>query len=112
MSGEASGGRQPTTVNVADLDIAQLVDVKRQLDQASVMTMIIYGDHDLLRFCFAQELEHLTSSFAQLKQAQAKFNACADNVTQIAPPNASSTFFASRQPRPCRSSLTSFAFYR
>jgi hypothetical protein len=41
MSAEASGGRQPppptttTTVNVADLDIAQLADVKRQLDQAS-----------------------------------------------------------------------------
>lgn len=33
----------------------------------------------------AQELEHLTSSFAQLKQAQIKFNACAENVTQIAP---------------------------
>ena len=39
MSGEASGGRQPTTVNVADLDIAQLADVKRQLDQASVIQM-------------------------------------------------------------------------
>jgi len=70
MSGEASSGRQPTTVNVADLDIAQLADVKRQLDQ---------------------ELEHLTSSFAQLKQAQAKFSACAENVTQIAPPNANNT---------------------
>jgi len=41
MSGEASGGRQPTTVNVTDLDIAQLADVKRQLDQAS-MSMIIW----------------------------------------------------------------------
>lgn len=110
MSGEASGGRQPTTVNVADLDIAQLVDVKRQLDQASVIIMIIYGT---MTYCgCAQELEHLTSSFAQLKQAQAKFNACADNVTQIAPPNASGTFFTSRQPRPRRSSLTLFAFYR
>jgi len=66
--GDVSGGRQATTttVNVADLDISQLADVKRQLDQ---------------------ELEHLTSSYAQLKQAQVKFNACAENVMQIAAPN-------------------------
>lgn len=42
MSGEKSGGRQPTTVNVADLDISQLADVKRQLDQASP---IHFRDH-------------------------------------------------------------------
>jgi len=51
------------TINVADLAIPQLMDVKRQLDQ---------------------ELEHLTSSFTQLKQAQAKFQSCAENVTQLA----------------------------
>ncbi|KAG8799878.1 subunit of tubulin prefoldin, partial [Serendipita sp. 399] len=50
-------------INVADLDIPQLLDVKRQLDQ---------------------ELEHLTSSFGQLKQAQAKFNSCAENIKQLA----------------------------
>lgn len=50
-------------INVADLEVPQLLDVKRQLDQ---------------------ELEHLTASFGQLKQAQAKFNACADNVSQLA----------------------------
>ena len=82
-------------VNVADLDIAQLADVKRQLDQASVIQTsrsfiwITYCDFDC-----TQELEHLTSSFAQLKQAQAKFSACAENVTQVAPPNAS-TFLVS-----------------
>jgi len=66
MSGEAKrvGDGQPKSVNVADLDIAQLADVKRQLEQ---------------------ELEHLRASFAQLKQAQAKFNACAEHVTQIVP---------------------------
>ncbi|KAG8788879.1 subunit of tubulin prefoldin [Serendipita sp. 401] len=50
-------------INVADLDAPQLLDVKRQLDQ---------------------ELEHLTSSFGQLKQAQGKFNTCAENVKQLA----------------------------
>lgn len=51
------------TIDVADLEVQQLLDVKRQLDQ---------------------ELEHLTSSFGQLKQAQAKFKSCAENVTQLA----------------------------
>lgn len=93
MSGEASSGRPPTTVNVADLDLAQLADVKRQLDQASAIR--ISRSFISITYCdCTQELEHLTSSFAQLKQAQAKFNACAENVTQVAPPNAS-TFLAS-----------------
>ena len=36
-----------------------------------------------------QELSHLTNSFAQLRQAQAKFKACMDNVKQITPENKS-----------------------
>ncbi|KAF8346403.1 Prefoldin alpha-like protein [Amanita rubescens] len=42
----------PQTISVTDLDIAQLAD----------------------------ELNHLTNSFAQLKQAQAKFKTCIKNV--------------------------------
>lgn len=38
-----------------------------------------------------QELEHLTNSFAQLKQAQAKFKACATAVEEVAPKNESSS---------------------
>ena len=34
-----------------------------------------------------QELNHLTNSFAQLKQAQAKFKACLENVTEVKPEN-------------------------
>jgi prefoldin alpha subunit len=30
-----------------------------------------------------QELNHLTNSFAQLKQAQAKFKACIENVNEV-----------------------------
>ncbi|KAF8808936.1 Prefoldin, partial [Phlegmacium glaucopus] len=45
-----------------DLDIAQLTEVRKQLED---------------------ELNHLTYSFAQLKQAQAKFNACIENVNEV-----------------------------
>ncbi|KAF9510880.1 hypothetical protein BS47DRAFT_1487205 [Hydnum rufescens UP504] len=54
------------SVNVQDLDLPQLTEVKRQLDE---------------------ELGHLTNSFAQLKQAQAKFKACVENVAEINPSN-------------------------
>jgi len=53
---------QPQTINVADLDIAQLGEVRKQLEE---------------------ELNHLTNSFAQLKQAQAKFKACIENVNEV-----------------------------
>ncbi|KZT30141.1 Prefoldin-domain-containing protein [Neolentinus lepideus HHB14362 ss-1] len=57
---------QPQQINVADLDIAQLGEVRTQLEE---------------------ELNHLTNSFAQLKQAQTKFKACIDNVGEINPNN-------------------------
>ncbi|KAF8224902.1 Prefoldin alpha subunit [Tricholoma matsutake] len=53
---------QPQTVSVADLDISQLADVRKQLEE---------------------ELNHLTNSFAQLKQAQAKFKACIQNIGEV-----------------------------
>ncbi|KAF8598743.1 Prefoldin alpha subunit [Ceratobasidium sp. AG-I] len=57
-------------INVADLDLPQLNDVKKQLDD---------------------ELTHLTNSFAQLKAAQSKFRGCLDNVSEIKPANSSKT---------------------
>ncbi|KAF9495017.1 Prefoldin alpha subunit [Pleurotus eryngii] len=61
---------QPQQINVADLDLNQLSDVKRQLEE---------------------ELNHFTNSFAQLKQAQAKFKACVQNVSEIKPENQNKT---------------------
>ncbi|TFK38519.1 Prefoldin [Crucibulum laeve] len=61
---------QPQTVNVSDLDVGQLSEVRKQLEE---------------------ELNHLTNSFAQLKQAQAKFKACIDNVNEVKPENKGKT---------------------
>ncbi|THH05948.1 hypothetical protein EW145_g4431 [Phellinidium pouzarii] len=55
---------QSQTINIADLDVPQLKDVRRQLEE---------------------ELQHLTGSFQQLKAAQAKFRACLENVAEIKP---------------------------
>ncbi|KAL9708976.1 subunit of tubulin prefoldin [Leucoagaricus gongylophorus] len=60
----------PQTIRVGDLDITQLADVKKQLDD---------------------ELAHLASSFSQLRQAQAKFKACIHSITQIRPQNSHNT---------------------
>ncbi|WWD22330.1 prefoldin, alpha subunit [Kwoniella shandongensis] len=51
-------------VNITDLEPAQLQEVKKQLDQ---------------------ELEHLTNSYSQLKQAQTKFRSCVENVSSLSP---------------------------
>ncbi|KAF9466738.1 Prefoldin [Collybia nuda] len=61
---------QGQPVNVSDLDVAQLSDVRKQLEE---------------------ELNHLTNSFAQLKQAQAKFKACIENVAEVKPANRGKT---------------------
>ncbi|KAF9233260.1 Prefoldin alpha subunit [Melanogaster broomeanus] len=61
---------QPQQINVADLDIQQLADVRRQLEE---------------------ELNHLTNSFAQLKQAQSKFRSCIENVAEVKPKNKGTT---------------------
>ncbi|CAE6533675.1 unnamed protein product [Rhizoctonia solani] len=57
-------------INVADLELPQLTEVKKQLDD---------------------ELTHLTNSFSQLKAAQSKFRGCLDNVSEVKPENASKT---------------------
>ncbi|KAG8752845.1 subunit of tubulin prefoldin [Ceratobasidium sp. 428] len=62
--------QQPQQINVADLELPQLNDVKKQLDE---------------------ELTHLTNSFAQLKSAQSKFKGCLDNLDEIKPETASKT---------------------
>ncbi|GFZ50661.1 Byr1-binding protein Bob1 [Saitozyma sp. JCM 24511] len=51
-------------VQLTDLDPVQLQEVKKQLDQ---------------------ELEHLTSSYQQLKSAQAKFKACVNDLQELKP---------------------------
>ncbi|ELU39272.1 hypothetical protein AG1IA_06700 [Rhizoctonia solani AG-1 IA] len=58
---------QQQQINVADLDLPQLTEVKKQLDE---------------------ELTHLTNSFAQLKAAQSKFRGCLENVSEVKPENA------------------------
>ncbi|KAG6919702.1 hypothetical protein DXG01_002648 [Tephrocybe rancida] len=58
------------TISVSDLDVTQLADVRKQLED---------------------ELNHLTNSFAQLKQAQAKFKNCIENVREVNPQNADKT---------------------
>ncbi|KAF9074597.1 Prefoldin subunit-domain-containing protein [Rhodocollybia butyracea] len=57
-------------ISLSDLDINQLGEIKKQ---------------------FEEELNHLTNSFAQLKQAQAKFKACIENVAEIKPQNKNNT---------------------
>ncbi|KAH9850448.1 Prefoldin alpha subunit [Lenzites betulinus] len=57
-------------INVTDLDVPQLADVRRQLEE---------------------ELTHLSNSYAQLRQAQAKFRACIENVAQVKPENLEKT---------------------
>ncbi|KAM6499443.1 Prefoldin subunit domain containing protein [Amanita muscaria] len=58
------------TISVADLDLSQLADVKKQLEE---------------------ELNHLTNSLVQLKQAQAKFKTCIKNVEEIKSQNKDKT---------------------
>ncbi|KAF5341536.1 hypothetical protein D9758_012594 [Tetrapyrgos nigripes] len=57
-------------MSLTDLDFSQLSEVRRQIEE---------------------ELNHLTNSFAQLKQAQAKFKNCIENVTEVKSENAGKT---------------------
>ncbi|KAI9068565.1 Prefoldin-domain-containing protein [Trametes sanguinea] len=66
----ASSSASPQQINVTDLDVPQLADVRRQLEE---------------------ELAHLSNSYAQLRQAQAKFRACMENVGQVKPDNEDKT---------------------
>jgi prefoldin alpha subunit len=75
---------QPQQVSVTDLDVSQLADVRRQLEEVT-LSELLHRDNPSNRG--TQELNHLTNSFAQLKQAQAKFKACIENVAEIKPAN-------------------------
>ncbi|EIW77716.1 Prefoldin alpha subunit [Coniophora puteana RWD-64-598 SS2] len=66
----ASAQQQTQQINIGDLDLQQLAEVRRQLDS---------------------ELQHLSSSFQQLKQAQAKFKSCIENVNTVKPQNKGTT---------------------
>ncbi|CAG8533936.1 5308_t:CDS:2 [Acaulospora colombiana] len=57
----ASAPKQQT-VELTDLDLPQLSEVKKQLEE---------------------ELNHLTNSFSQLRQAQTRFQDCIDSVESI-----------------------------
>ncbi|KAI5829910.1 Prefoldin [Schizophyllum commune] len=60
----------PQQVNISDLDLSSLAEVKRQLEE---------------------ELSHLTNSLVQLKQAQSKFKSCIENVAELKPQNQNKT---------------------
>lgn len=81
---------QPQPINVADLDIQQLADVRRQLEEVNFpfSSLVDSADSDIHVLQRTQELNHLTSSFAQLKQAQSKFKSCLENVGEVKPKNA------------------------
>ena len=64
-------------VNLTDLDPQQLQEVKKQLDQVGLGEDMSSAD--------GKELEHLTTSYQQLKQAQSKFKSCASEVNELTP---------------------------
>ncbi|ETS61050.1 hypothetical protein PaG_04988 [Moesziomyces aphidis] len=63
-------GSKGQQVDLMSLDVPQLLEVKKQLET---------------------EVQHLTSSFGQLKAAQAKFRSCIDSVATIKPENKDKT---------------------
>jgi hypothetical protein len=74
-------------VNVSDLELPQLVEVKRQLEEVRsdipCSSASLELSSPLIQFSARQELSHLTSSFAQLKQAQAKFRSCIESAKEV-----------------------------
>ncbi|KAI0820923.1 hypothetical protein BC628DRAFT_1422582 [Trametes gibbosa] len=83
----ASSPAAPQQINVTDLDVPQLADVRRQLEEPQPQSA-----HALTRpRPPPQELTHLSNSYAQLRQAQAKFRACIDNVAQVKAENREKT---------------------
>lgn len=61
-------------VQITDLDPNQLQEVKKQLDEVGNISPRL-----------PQELDHLTSSFGQLKSAQAKFRSCVSDIDDLKP---------------------------
>ena len=75
------------TINIGDLDIPQLSDVKKQLEEVGFIYIdafcLLTLNHEVDLDLVPQELSHLTNSFAQLKQAQNKFKQCIENVQEL-----------------------------
>lgn len=83
----SNAAAQTQQINVTDLDVPQLADVRRQLEE-----VLRTAPRKHCEFCthylpHIQELTHLSNSYAQLRQAQAKFRACIENVGQVKPEN-------------------------
>lgn len=76
---------QPQQINLSELDLPQLADVRRQLEDVCACDLRSY--RVLIQLLAPQELSHLTNSFTQLKQAQAKFKACMENAGEVKPGN-------------------------
>lgn len=96
------------TINISDLDIAQLSDVRKQLEEVSRSGLAAEKKTEMS--ALRQELNHLTNSFAQLRQAQAKFKACIENVSEAKAGNKGEFRFSSRIL--LRLSLTFDLFFR
>ena len=75
------------SVSVEDLNIQQLAEVKRQLDEVYSLLFVVLQHHSSNQRSLIQELTHLTNSFTQLKAAQSKFKTCVDNVAEVKPAN-------------------------
>ena len=63
---------EPKAIDVTQLNLNQLMSVKKQLDEVYLYVTLKRYNH----WRFVQELSHLTQSFAQLRKAQLKFNQC------------------------------------
>jgi prefoldin alpha subunit len=75
-------------VQLTDLSAQQLSDVKRQLDEVGPGVFPsfspFYPSRELIDHRGRnQEIEHLTTSFTSLKQAQSKYRGCLNDITQV-----------------------------
>ena len=77
----------PQQVNISDLDLSSLAEVKRQLEE-----VLLLSKKHIDATYTAKELSHLTNSLVQLKQAQSKFKSCIENVAELKPQNQSAWF--------------------
>ena len=84
MSAPGAAATAPQQINVADLELPQLGEVKKQLEEACCRPSV-YSQRVVTTDL--QELSHLTNSFAQLKQAQAKFRSCIESAKEVRPEN-------------------------
>lgn len=82
------GSQQQQTVNITDLDLPSLQQVKTQLEEVRWVESSKRIHRDIVFTCsrvvvFYQELSHLTQSYGKLRGAQARFSDCADSVESL-----------------------------